>query len=498
MLRYLNLYNTFLKRYVTAVRHNFVIYASTSIVLFSVHLKAQDGHYWTQQYGTRSMLLSGSVIGGVDDLGAVYYNPARLSQITNPAFLLSADVYEWNTFKVKDAFGENKNASKSDFGGVPSLAAGTFKIPFLEKHSFAWAILLRQNMDITLSYKDEVHDDVLDMYPGTEYFGAEISISGKGKQEWMGFSWAYPLNDKTSIGASGYLSTLSNAKGSIINLQALTESNQVAIYRFNKSSSYKHTNLLFKTGLSYNSDKIIVGLTILTPSIKLKGNGSFQNEYFFAGIEDIDDNPNIYLTSYQNNLATKIKSPWSVGVGFTYFLGKSKIHLSSEWFSAIPKYTIMETKDYIGQSEGDTNSFRLVEHYRNVINGGIGLELYLSKNISFFSSFSTDFSAVVNDVNKFIENRTEASNSTFLADFYHFGGGFVLDLKGADVTLGVTRTGAELNLPRPFSFPEGDGDEIFDPDDIVSVDWSRWRIVFSFSLPFLKDVQKKAEEKLGF
>lgn len=66
-------------------------------ILASVTAFTQDGHYWTQQYGTRSMLLSGSIIGGVNDLGAVYYNPARLPQITAPAFLLSADVYEHTT-----------------------------------------------------------------------------------------------------------------------------------------------------------------------------------------------------------------------------------------------------------------------------------------------------------------------------------------------------------------------------------------------------------------
>ena len=155
----------------------------TSVILFlSVSYSyTQDGHYWTQQYGTRSMLLSGSVIGGVNDLGAVYYNPARLSQISEPAFLLSADVYEWNVLKVEDAFGNNKNASNSKFGGVPSLAAGTFKIPFLKKHSFAWAILLRQNMDMNISYKNEVYGNVIDQFPGNEYFGAEISLSANGR-----------------------------------------------------------------------------------------------------------------------------------------------------------------------------------------------------------------------------------------------------------------------------------------------------------------------------
>ena len=91
------------------VKTNLILFFRTLLCTLSVLSYSQDGHYWTQQYGTRSMLLSSSVIGGVDDLGAVYYNPARLSQISNPAFLLSADVYEWNRLKVDDAFGNNKN-----------------------------------------------------------------------------------------------------------------------------------------------------------------------------------------------------------------------------------------------------------------------------------------------------------------------------------------------------------------------------------------------------
>src|SRR3954467_7624751 len=87
------------------------------------HASAQDGHYWTQQYGTKSMLLSGSVIGGVEDLGAVYYNPARLSVTSGTAFLLSANVYELSTIKVDDVFGNSKNASTTSFRGVPTLAA---------------------------------------------------------------------------------------------------------------------------------------------------------------------------------------------------------------------------------------------------------------------------------------------------------------------------------------------------------------------------------------
>ena len=33
---------------------------------------AQEAHYWSEQFGNRSMLLGGAVIGSVFDLGAVF------------------------------------------------------------------------------------------------------------------------------------------------------------------------------------------------------------------------------------------------------------------------------------------------------------------------------------------------------------------------------------------------------------------------------------------
>ena len=43
----------------------------------------QDGHYWSEDFGNKSMLLSGTANASVDDLGAVFYNPGRLGQIEN-------------------------------------------------------------------------------------------------------------------------------------------------------------------------------------------------------------------------------------------------------------------------------------------------------------------------------------------------------------------------------------------------------------------------------
>ncbi len=56
-----------------------LVAASAVILLAGLHsARGQDTQYWNLQYGTRSTLLGGAVIGSVSDLSATYYNPGAL------------------------------------------------------------------------------------------------------------------------------------------------------------------------------------------------------------------------------------------------------------------------------------------------------------------------------------------------------------------------------------------------------------------------------------
>ena len=470
------------------------------ILLFSSgsHASSQNGHYWTQQYGTKSMLLSGSVIGGVEDLGAVYYNPARLSQIEGKLFVLSADVYEYNALKVKDPFGDKTSISQNDLSGIPNLTAGTFTIPFLKNHYFGWSIMVRGNTDLSFNYKNDVHEDVFNDIPGTEYFGAELGILSKTKEQWFGGAWAYPFNDKLSIGLSGFLSVLDIAKGTTTNLYALTEAGQTATFQDSKEIKFHHISALLKLGLSYQREKAIYGLTIKTPQLGIDGNAKFNKEYIFVGIEGVHENPYQFIATHQKELATNYRSPWSLGIGTSQQLGsRLTVYASSEYYMNVKEYTLFEAKDYISQSSNEINSFKYTDKLKSVINGGFGLEFVLSDKIRAYGSFCTDFSAVEDNPISFIGNKESATNSTLKADFYHFGGGFVLSFKKADITFGTTYTGGKQYMSRAFNFPSGNDDNLFSEEDLSTINWSRWRFVFSFSLPFLKDFEKKIEEKIG-
>ena len=459
--------------------------------------RSQDGHYWTQQYGTRSILLSNSVIGGAEDLGAVFYNPARLGLIESPAFLLSADVYEWNRFRIEDAVGEGTKVSKSDFGGVPSLVAGTFRLKFLEKHRFAYAVLQRQQIDADIDYKDEVVGDVIDVFPGEEHFGGYIRINQKVKEQWASLGWSFPISGKFSVGLTTSLAVLNQDKGNQVELQALSESGQVAIYRFNRAFNFDNYGLLWKAGLASTAGRAHWGLTVTTPVIQLSGKGNYRYEEFFSGIPGESENEDSYATSQQDGIGTKYRSPWAVGAGLTFPIRQSNLHLSSEWYSSIPQYTLLEAKDHLSQSSGDTLGFTLIDNLKSVVNFGIGTEIFLNEKISFYASFSTDFSAAPANITGFSENEPIATNTVFSADYYHYAGGVVFDFPGADITLGVAHTGGKQDFARPVDFPDENGGDILVDDEISTLKWERWRLVFSFSVPFFRDYADRILEKVS-
>lgn len=468
-----------------------------SLLLVAGFASAQDGHYWTQQYGTKSMLLSGSVIGGVEDLGAVYYNPARLAVIANPAFLLSASVYEYNSLSASDALGDKKSVSKSEVKGVPTLAAGTFKVKFLPNHHFAYAIMTRQLADLGFNYKNEIEGDIFAGVPGTnEWFNGQVGFTNKGNEQWIGLTWSHSLSSKISVGVTTNLVNNSQTKGAGIDLRALSiqpTDTLVATYHYSRNYNYSEMGLLWKAGLAGTFGKWLLGLTIKTPMARLSGTGTYAYEEYYSPMPGLNDTTPRYTTSSQDGLEVKTRSPWAVGLGITRLIGKNKIHFSSEWYSGVSKYSVMQAQNHQSQSNPANNiGFNLTDESKSVWNAGLGAEWFISEHVSGYASFSTDFSSVGTDITRFVQRQAESSNNAWSADFFHYGGGVVLNFKGADVTLGVTHTGAKQTIPRLINFPEaGGGGTIFDPTTTSDLKWDRWRFVFSFSFPFLADYAKK-------
>jgi len=460
-----------------------------------IQVQAQDGHYWSENYGNKSMLLSGTVNASVEDLGAVFYNPGRLGQIENPAFVINAKVYEWRSLRVEDGIDDGVDLNKKSFGGAPSLIAGTFKVPFLKNHKFAYSFLTRQRIDADFFVRVEEEDKEFENIPGKVLFNGKLEFNTNFLEEWIGLTWSPPITQKFSVGLSTFISRLKKSSSIGLNMNTLDENDQVASLILNREYSYGTDGLVWKMGMAWDLLPIRLGLTVTTPKINLSGKGSSLSEEYLIGVDTTGDgiNDDIYLFNVQENLKARYHSPWAIGLGVGIHFKKVVIHLSAEWYDKVNYYTVLATDPFTIQSSGDSISFSLVDVLDPVFNYGIGVEMNLSEKTSFYASIATDYTGVTSEITRFADLEEEANNSVFQTDFLKFGGGLVLNTRWAEVTLGATYTGASQNIRRPIDF-EGDN-PVFESDDTSTLKFSQWRIILGFSFPFAEKMMKNLERE---
>ena len=468
------------------------IYCGILFTLISGKSFSQDGHYWSENYGNKSVLLSGTVNASVSDLGTVFYNPGRLGLIESPAFVINAQAYEWRTVRIEDGINDGVDLTKSKFGSAPSLVAGTFSIPFLKGHKFAYAFLTRQRLQTDFFVRVEDKGDIVDVITGEEIFNGKLNFNTNFKDEWIGLTWSPPVSKKVGIGLSTFISTVNKSSTIGLDLNTLDERNKVASFTINRQYGYNSYGILWKLGLAFDYDKLNLGLTVTTPRVNLHGSGQTLFEDYMVNVDTTGDgnSDDAFIFNAQENLDVKYRSPWAIGFGVGIPFSKGIIHLSAEWYNKVPRYSILEIEPFIGQSTNETIPFILVHDLEAVINYGIGLELNLNDKLSAFVSFSTDNSGVTSEITRFAELDIEASNSIFQSDFYKFGGGFTISSKNVDVTIGATYASASQEIERPINFPDDGADNIFNSNTTSTLGISQWQFILGLSFPFTNKLKE--------
>ena len=187
---------------------------------------AQDTHYWNNQYGPRSMLLGGAVIGSVHDMSATYYNPGALGYITDPELLLSANAYAVSSLTIQDGGGVGIDLETSDFNILPNMLAGAFRKSWLGKNKLAYSLLTRHRFDAEVKGGRTTREDVLPGSPGDEDFAGAIFAGGEAKELWAGLTWAREAPRRAGFGITTYLSIRNQSNDSELFAQALSDSGE--------------------------------------------------------------------------------------------------------------------------------------------------------------------------------------------------------------------------------------------------------------------------------
>ena len=456
-------------------------------LIISAFSIAQQGNYKFNNFGNRSILLSGNVTGSVTDIGLTYYNPSRLTEIENTGFAFNARAYQLTSVKVSNLFVEESNLSSTNFNGVPSMAGGTFS---LFGTRFGYSFISKSRVDNNLNYNSDVlRDNILEFYPDTDAYRVTTNVRTKVKDDWFGLTWAQKINQNFSLGISLFGSLYNYSGGSNINHTIQSVDNNVAFYQNTISFSQKSYGLFLKVGANYNFDKVDVGLNINLPYLEVINEGKFNYNKVIAGAGDEFDA--LYNYDY-NGLQAHRKEPFGISIGSGIPIGKGKLHLNIDYVSGLSIYDRVVIPS-IDNGNGALTPVLFKEERRSVVNFGAGVEIFINDRFKSFASFTTDYNAFISNANIFDLSTDDSREINIGEDFIHYSIGVDLKLNFASVVLGTTYTGSSAQFVNPIDVTRSD--IILNDNNLANIDYSRWQFVVGLEIPVFEKINpiKKKE-----
>jgi hypothetical protein len=219
-------------------------------------------------------LLGGAVIGSVNDLSAIFYNPGAVALFEDPKLILSAEVYQYEKITVVDGAGENKDLDYSSISPSPSFLAFKINIDSTGKNKLAISVLTRQAMNFEFETRqvengfEDVTDNVAE--------AAGIYFIQKFDEIWAGDTFSRKMSENVGLGISAYIAYRNQTTNLQTVIETLDTANQISSSLLLRKLKFDNYRALLKAGLGVRLDPITFGLTITTPSVNILGTGSYS------------------------------------------------------------------------------------------------------------------------------------------------------------------------------------------------------------------------------
>lgn len=459
-------------------------------------LFAQDTHYWSQQFGTRSALLGGAVLGGANDNTMIYYNPAALGFLENSSVSINANAYRIENIKVENALGQRADFESAQIGSVPLLAGG-----MIRTGNQKWKVGYAFISPVDFSFKGvarvdgnfELIDDAVS--PGLEETVAETAVTSRSSELVFAVGIGHQLNDHWSVGLSNLFTVRSHSYQRNFSTYIFRNDAERTLVGSNVSQNAEYYNVRYaaKLGLVYQIGHWKTGLTLTTPSLNMFGNGTVASNIAVRNVifENLGDEPiSGVATDRQAKLKSKFKSPLSVALGTNYEAGRSSIGLAVQYYAGTDIYDIMEPQpgsfvrpvDLAPELQSD-EFLSLKSGAKSVVNAALGYEYRMNENLSLLGSIRSDRSYFDPETNDGPGIKSTISSW----DIYHFTAGFTLDRANSSLSLGLLfSTGLKDDYEQNGSFDPDDPDIYVGVRTITEAKYSNFGILLGYTFYFRK------------
>lgn len=417
------------------------------IFLATLPAAAQDSHYWSNQYGAQANLLGGLVIGSVTGLAATFYNPGGLPLMDHSQVLLGSRVFEFANTSLKDMVIAEPDLSSTYLGPVPTMLAGALKRGGFGRHWLGYCYLTRQSVHLDISGTATSAMDLTPSFPGQESVAVDFQLSERLTESWFGLTWAYKVSPSLGVGVSQYFTVRTQH----LDLETGTEvglpEGHVALATQSSTYYFYSWRVLWKAGLVWDSRRLTLGATLTTPSLHLYGQGhSGVNNTAVGPPPDVDTLSDYVEANYQSGLKADCRTPVALGAGATLKLDSFRLYASAEWFSSMKSYTVMNGKDFTGQTSGLIIPNKVTSELDSVVNYGLGLGYAFRPSLKLSASYRTDHTAR--------PQNTDANLSPADWNITWFTAGAEFKVGRSDFALGLAvGSGSRTNGGRAETFP---------------------------------------------
>jgi hypothetical protein len=416
---------------------------SIGVIAISLQLKAQDTHYNTVQFGTRSALMGGAVVGNIKDNTAVFYNPGGMGFIDSSTLSINGNAYQIDNIKIYNAIGKEKNFKSSSLGSVPLFIGGIFskkENKLKLGYSVMSAVDFGFKATARLDDKVQVVNDVES--PGEEEFIGQSSINSKLSELVFGIGGGYRLSPRWSVGFSNIITVRSQtvAKATYTRFFLNQPSTPLVSSSFVRSADYYNVRYAPRIGVNYQEGNFSAGLTITLPSISIMGNGTITADIIGNNILYNGSRTSLLANDRQEKLKSTFKSPLAVTAGINWRHNKSSIGVAAQYFGEIGIYDILKAAPSafvrpaaFNTSLGSEQFLRLKTAAKSVFNIAVGYEYEIRPNLLLSGSIRTNGSYF--DNNLLDTKGIRADLTTW--DIYHFTAGTTFSRGRSKMTLGL-------------------------------------------------------------
>lgn len=438
----------------------------TAVFCF-MRLAAQDTHYGTQQFGTRSALLGGAVVGGTRDNSMIFYNPAAVAFIDSSSFSINANVYQVENTEIKNILTDVETFKSLQLTSVPLLTSGQFKtkIPnFRVSYGIFSPVAFQFRGQARLSDLYPVVDDAES--PGGELFTGDEILFSRLRELNVAIGVSYKLGDHWAIGLTNIVAVRSqNYNRAIASYFTLNNAERTLVHTsLTQSMNYFNVRYMPKLGLAYSGANWSWGATVTGPGVRVLGTGAVGVDLVATNVKvGTEPRQTVAANNRQTKLKSYFKSPYSVATGFELHLGKMRYLASAQYFGKQSIFSIMHgtnppyvnpTSAAILVNNGDL--LQVQSAARAVVNIAVGLERDLNERWRLAASVRSNPSYY----DPALLQATGIKPDITTWDLYHASAGVTIRKERSSMSLGLTagfgrdndRSDQYLPLPQETNF----------------------------------------------